>query len=326
MRELISNFPNQLSESIAISEGYDIELTRTVNKVVICGLGGSGIGGEIIKKWVAEESTVPVELCHNYKLPGYVDSATLVISCSYSGNTEETLAAFSDALKLNAQIIGITSGGKLEEGLIANNKTSILIPGGLPPRSALAYSLVQLARIFQQVNFIKSSIIEEISESVDLLRDEQSKICMLAKQLLEIIGSKRLMLYAEEVLSPVLLRGCQQINENSKELCFYNVIPEMNHNEIVGWAKDPKDIFALFLRSNLEHSQNSKRLNITTNIISDRTDSRMSISALGSGLVQQTLYFIHLLDWLSLLMAEKKNIDVVEVEVIDFLKDELAKN
>ena len=326
MRELIKKFPNQLLESTDISNGYSISIPKQPKNVVVCGLGGSGIGGEIIKQWVRSSGIIPIETCHNYSLPAYVNDESLVIVCSYSGNTEETLSALQEALDKKTIIIGISSGGNLENILHENSKPCIKIPGGLPPRSALAYSLVQLLEIFVQCKLADTSLKDELVKSAHLLIYEQERIESIAGNLLDESKSKQILFYAEEALSPVLLRACQQINENSKELSFFNVIPEMNHNEIVGWASEPKELFVTFIRSNLENIQNKKRLDITQTIVSKRTNNIITIDANGSSLVQQTMYLIHLLDWFSLLKAEKKGVDVIEVEIIDFLKSELAKN
>ncbi len=326
MRELIKQFPNQLLESVEISKSYSISISVEIKNVVVCGLGGSGIGGEIIKQWVRLEGNFPVETCHNYTLPGYVNKETLVIVCSYSGNTEETLSALEQALDKKANIIGISSGGTIENVLRENSKHCIKIPGGLPPRSALAYSLVQLVEIFEQCNLVSTSLKEEVVKSIHLLQYEQPEIEAIAGKLLKKSESKQILFYSEESFRPALLRACQQINENSKALSFFNVVPEMNHNEIVGWAAEPQDLFVVFIRSNLENDANKKRLDITSKIISKKTDSRITVNAIGVGLVQQTLYLIHLLDWFSLLKAEEKGVDVMEVDIIDFLKSELAKS
>ena len=324
MKELVTNFPNQLNEGINIAKGVDLKFDRTITNVLICGLGGSGIGGELVKQWLRGYSELPIEVCHSYELPSYISSSSLVIACSYSGNTEETLSCLESALELDALIIGITSGGKMKEILDETNDQYILVPGGLPPRSALAYPLVQLIEIFEQSGVLNDSIKKYLSTSIDLLEKEQQSIISLAKELLEKSEGKKLILYSEDKFSPVLLRTCQQINENSKELAFYNVIPEMNHNEIVGWANDQNDFFVVMIRSNLENERNRLRLNITNDIISKKSDS-INVHALGENIIEQSLYLIHIFDWLSVLIADEKNIDVVEVDVIDYLKSELAK-
>jgi glucose/mannose-6-phosphate isomerase len=324
MRELIKNFPKQLDESIEISNGIIIEIDRDISNVIICGLGGSGIGGEIVKTWFKSTAVLPIEVCHSYDLPNYASSSSLIIACSYSGNTEETLSTLEQAIEAKAYIIGITSGGTLEKLITEINMPVVKVPGGLPPRSALAYPLVQLVKVLCSTVFPNNSLMAELVSAAGFLTSNQSHIITIAEDILKKVASKNMLFYSEDQLEPVGLRACQQINENSKELAFRNVIPEMNHNEIVGWAQHSENIYTVFLRSDLERSNNKKRLDITYEIIADRTDKLMAIDALGDNLVHQTLYLIHILDWVSLLRAEQKNIDIEEVKVIDYLKKQLA--
>jgi glucose/mannose-6-phosphate isomerase len=325
MQNLILDFPNQLAEGINIAKQQNIELPRKPKNIIICGLGGSGIGAEIIKQWLYSEAQVQITVCHNYHLPSYANENTLVIACSYSGNTEETLSALNQAIALNTMVVGITSGGKMSTILNDNNFQKIIIPGGLPPRSALAYPLSQLARIFDQLKLSKSLLLPRIAESISFLKKHQDDIASKAVHLLARVGKKQVLLYSEEPLKPVLLRTCQQINENGKELAFYNVIPEMNHNEIVGWAQNPVNLFVIFLRSEKEFDRNRQRLDFTEKIVRSKTDNVSTIDAIGANLIQQTLYLIHLFDWFSLFVAENKDIDAVEVNIIDQLKEELTK-
>lgn len=325
MRNLITHFPNQLKESINIANSTVLKFDRTITNIVICGLGGSGIGGEIAKEWFRPVANLSIEVCHRYKLPAYVTRNTLIIACSYSGNTEESLAMVREAVDKKALIIGITSGGELKDILTAQRAQFITIPGGLPPRSALAYSLVQLIEIIEQASAAVGSLKPKLVDAIALIEKNQSSIVAMAKSIVEKSENKKLMLYAEDQFFPVLLRTCQQMNENSKELAFYNVVPEMNHNEIVGWAQDPKDMCVVFLRSNLENARNTSRLNISFDIISDKTEA-LVVEAQGQHLVDQSLFFIHLFDWVSLLKAEHKEIDVTEVKVIDHLKAQLASS
>lgn len=325
MRNLIKNFPSQLEESLTFSNGIKIEMNRTITNVIICGLGGSGIGGEIVKTWFKTTSALPIEVCHSYDLPQYASETSLIIACSYSGNTEETLSTLDQAIKANSFIIGITSGGKLERVSIELGFPVVKVPGGLPPRSALAYPLIQLVKIVSSVVSKNDNVIKQLESSPDFIRKHQSEIIKIAEGILDNSEGNNILFYSEDQFEPVGLRACQQINENSKELAFRNVIPEMNHNEIVGWAQAPENIFTVFLRSSLEHPKNSQRIDITHEVISSKTIKHMAIEAVGENLVHQTLYLIHILDWVSLIQAERKQIDVEEVKVIDFLKKRLAK-
>ncbi len=324
MKDLIQDFPQQLQESLNITNQYKLSFDRTITNVVICGMGGSGIGGELIKEWVRPHVKVPVEVNHSYSIPCYVNRTTLIVACSYSGNTEETLTAVDEALKRDALVVGTSSGGKLTETLQDSNNDIIKVPGGLPPRAALAYPLVQVLEIFEQSGLLVRSLKDELKAAIHLLRENQTQIIEDAQSILHQMGDKSLLLYGEDVFRPVLLRVCQQMNENSKELSFFNIIPEMNHNEIVGWAKETDRLLTVFLRSDEELDRNKKRLDITTEVISQKSQS-ITVKTKGSGIIQKSLYAIHLFDWLSLFRAEENQVDVVEVNVIDYLKGELAK-
>jgi len=326
MRNLIQNFPKQLQESLMISRGYSLNFTREIQNVIICGLGGSGIGGEIVKSWLFNSSLVPIHVCHNYRIPYYAGENSLVIACSYSGNTEETLHAVNEAIDSNTMVVGISSGGMLENLLNESGDTFVRIPGGLPPRSALAYPLIQLLEVFDQSGVLKEPVKDHVAKAANLLISSQSEIIQSARSLMEIARGNNMLFYAEEGFRPVVIRGCQQINENSKELAFYNVIPELNHNEIVGWAKKPSNLFTVFVRNDFEFSKNSKRLDLTEMIVRSKSSDVSKFHAVGKNPIEQALYTIHFLDWLSLLIAEDKGIDVVEVDVIDRLKMELGKN
>ena len=324
MEELITNFPQQLNEGINISKTVELKFDRTISNVVICGLGGSGIGGEIVKEWLKSNCFLPIEVCHSYDLPEYVSRFSLVITCSYSGNTEETLSCLNQALELDALIIGVTSGGEMKETLKKTRNQFIQVPGGLPPRSALAYPLIQIVEIFEQVDILKHSIRDQIKSSIQLLKKEQIGIKLIAIELLKKSTEKRILLYSEDKFRPVLLRACQQINENGKELAFFNVIPEMNHNEIVGWAEKQKDLCVISVRSSLENERNGRRLDITEKVVANKADLCI-LGAKGENLIEQTLYLIHVFDWFSYYKADQKGIDVTEVDIIDYLKVELSK-
>jgi glucose/mannose-6-phosphate isomerase len=164
-----------------------------------------------------------------------------------------------------------------------------------------------------------------IEAAVIQLKLDKQKTKDQAHEILNLSKDRQFLFYAEDQFAPILLRACQQINENGKELAFYNVIPELNHNEIVGWAEEPKSHFVLILRSNLEFNRNSERLEFTEKRIRSKTDFVATLQLKGENLVEQTLFAIQLVDWISFFLAKKKEIDVIEVKVIDDLKEVLAK-
>lgn len=326
MKQLIANFPVQLTESLAIASEKTIKQPVTnIDHVVLCGMGGSGIGGSILSKWIEQEINVPVVLCQNYVLPRFVNPHSLVIGSSYSGNTEETLSAFQAAHQIGAQLIGITSGGTLKSFCDSHGYDTIVVPGGLPPRSALAYSLAPLMEVFVQFGLVSAARKNELAAIPDFLGKHQEQLEQEGKKIALAINNTTTVIYSEINYEAVAIRGKQQINENGKYLCRYHVIPEMNHNELVGWACGNDQHSALFLSAEDMHPSNRKRFELTKAIVSAKTKNVITLEAQGSNFIERSLYLIHLLDWVSYYLGIERNEDVVEVRVIDFLKAELAK-
>ena len=326
MNKITANFTNQLRDAIKIGENTSFNIpTKTINSVLICGLGGSGIGGKIIDLLLKSDIRVPVVVTNDYSIPNFVNENTLVIASSYSGNTEETLSAVTEGHKRNSEIVAITSGGELLKLVKANNWNSLVVPGGEQPRGMLAYSLVQLLYIFENYKLVSSNYTPDLAEVIELVDSFETDIQLEAKQLAENIHNKQVVIYAEQSLEGVAVRFRQQINENAKELCWHHVLPEMNHNELVGWAGGSNKQAIIKLNSSLDFYRTKKRWEICKEEMSKFTDSIYEIEAKGSSKLIQVLYLIHLTDWVSVFLADLKNVDSVEVNVIMHLKSELGK-
>ena len=326
MKALVSNFPNQIKEAKLIGDSTDFTISnKTFNSVLICGLGGSGIGGSIINLLLKAEIKIPLVTTNDYAIPEFVNEHTLVIASSYSGNTEETLAAVKEGHKRGAEVVAITSGGELKHLAEINNWNHLVVPGGEQPRGMLAYSLVQLLFIFQKYALIKTDYTSTLSEIIELVDSRKSEIQSEAMELAKNIHNKSLVIYGEASLEGVLTRFRQQVNENAKMLCCHHVLPEMNHNELVGWAGSNKDMVVVKLNSSFDFYRTKKRWEICKGIIGEKTDSIYEIDAVGSSKLTQVLYLIHLTDWISCFLADLKNVDSVEVDVIIHLKSELKK-
>ena len=268
MKTLIENFPSNLREALEIAKANP--LTKNYPKftnIMICGLGGSGIGGKLVAGWLKDELDIPVNFCQDYDLPKYVNNKTLVIASSYSGDTEETLSAVEQAHNKGSYIIAVTSGGKLAEYCKRFHYEYILVPGGNPPRSQLAFSIVQLTHIFTELGIIKADRLEEFSKAADLLESDKETIHNEAKSLAGFIHGKDLIIYSDAKDEAIAIRARQQFNENSKILCSHHVIPEMNHNELVGWAGGNENHAVLFLHTGDIHPQNSKRFAFSRSVI-----------------------------------------------------------
>lgn len=326
MKSLIENFPNQLREAISI--GKKAKLTppkKKLSNVFISGLGGSGIGGTIVSELVALEAILPITVGKGYFIPKFVNESTLVIISSYSGNTEETLNAMSLAIKRKAKIVCVTSGGKVAEIARKKKLDVIIIPGGNPPRSCLGYSFTQLLFILGFFKIIGSKFKGQLSASVELIEKEKKNIISEAHSVTEKLFGKTPMIYATTYFEGIAIRFRQQINENAKLLCGHHVIPEMNHNELVGWASGSERIAVIIFRDKDEYSRNNARIEINKEVIKKYTPNITEIWSKGRSQIEKAIYFIHLGDWISVFLADKRGVDPIEVKVIDMLKGQLSK-
>ena len=326
MRRLVKQFTNQLTDALLIGKKAQLTLPKkSIYSIVITGLGGSGIGGTIAKQLVADQIKIPVLVNNDYSLPTFVNENTLVIVSSFSGNTEETLEALKQAQSVNAEIACITSGGKLAEIARENNYNLIILPKAFSPRAMLTYSVVQQFFLFKHYGIIDDSFIGKIQSTGTFLDSEVESIKDLAHQTALALHSKTFVIYSEASIEGVAIRLRQQINENSKSLGWHHVVPEMNHNELVGWAGGKPEYTVILLRTSYEFSRSKVRLDISKEIIKKHTPNVIELDAKGDTLIEQSFYHILLGDWVSVYLAELNQVDDVEVKVIDYLKGELAK-
>lgn len=326
MEKLIAAFPENITEAISIARSVQLKPVKNpIQNAVICGMGGSGIGGKIVAQWLQDEIEIPILSCQDYELPAFVGPNTLVIGSSYSGNTEETLHALSAAHARGSHIVGIASGGDLKSFCLENNYDIITVPGGNPPRTALAFSLVQLLAIFAQLGLTKHDHLTTMANGAALLQAEKETILEEANRVTDHLKDRVIVTYAGAEYEAVTIRAKQQINENSKELCWQHVIPEMNHNELVGWGGGDQRYAAWFLQTGDLSARNQKRFDISMDIVKRHTDQVVLTHAKGANKIERSLYLIHLIDWVSLFLSNRKNGDPIEIKNIDFLKGELAK-
>lgn len=331
IQKFIADFPAQLQDAIRLGE----KLTTTyqsaeIRNIVIAGLGGSGIGGSLVKSLVNQELKVPLEVIKGYDLPAYVNSSTLLIASSYSGNTEETLLVVEAARRNNAKIACITSGGKLLALANDENFDRAVIPVTEPicPRANLGYSLVQLLYLLMEYRLIDKNYARFLKESVSLLQNNRFGIETEAKKIATKLENKLPIIYCDEIFGALSVRFQQQINENAKQFAHVNVFPEMNHNELVGWVYPKnvlKDSVVILLQSSFNHARNAKRMEVCEPIFRKAADEVLHLEAKGDSLLEQFIYLIHLTDWISYFLAEKNNVDAFEIDVINLLKNELAK-
>ena len=326
MYEVIAAFPTQLREAVEI--GKSALITKSpfpIRHVLVTGLGGSGMGANVVMDLLGSTLRVPMAVNKDYYLPGYVNKNTLLIASSYSGNTEETVMALQQGIGSGAKIVCVTSGGKMAK--IANNHglDLVLLPAGRPPRGCLGYSMVQQMFILHKLGLMGKTLLSDIDKAAELLEKEMDGIQALSQKYANKWHQKLPILYAPEGYGSVGIRWRQQINENSKMLCWHHVIPEMNHNELVGWRTADPQWAPVFFNAPDVFVRNQYRIEINRQILSQYCEKVYQINAKGRTHLQRLLYLMYLGDWISWYMAENRQMDAMEVKVIDFLKGELEK-
>lgn len=325
MKTLVEGFSAQLQEALDIAHKAVLTKKNNIQNIIVTGLGGSGIGGTILSELIQDECSIPVLVNKDYFLPAYVNSNTLVIISSYSGNTEETVSAMKQAITKKAQVVCITSGGKIKELADQNNFDTIIIPGGKPPRSCIGYSLVQLLKVIEFNEFVKTNLLAQVETSITLLIKENTSIKNEAMTIAKLLVDKLTVIYSLGTCEGVAVRFRQQINENSKMLCWHHTLPEMNHNELVGWTTKNENIAVVTFKTSFDYERTIKRYEICKELFSKYSSSVTDITAKGNSKLEQYLYLINIGDWISCYIADIRNIDPIEVDVITNLKNELAK-
>jgi glucose/mannose-6-phosphate isomerase len=326
MKNQIKYFPKQLQEALILAQAIELKKPKQeIQNIHIVGLGGSGIGANFVQSFVRSVCKVPITVTKDYQVPAYVGPNTLAIASSYSGGTEETLICLEQYLKAGAHVIGISSGGLLQEKSKSEDFEFVKLPEGKPaPRACLGYSMVQQLGILHKLGFTDASFLDQVAEAATLLSNEQDQIQEKAAHIANLLEGRLPIIYACSELEPVAIRFRQQLNENSKILAWHHVIPEMNHNELVGWRTNNSNAFVIFLRNRTDFSRNQRRIEINKEIISNYAGAVMDLYSRGDSLLVQSMYLVHLVDWVSVYLADVRGVDAMEIQVIDYLKSALA--
>ena len=334
MLNLAVGFSCQLQEALRISDAAELPGNlRGLRNIVTVGVGGSGISGDIIRELVSCEAELPLVTVKGYDLPAFVNCETLVFVASHSGNTEETLSAYETARRRGAGIVCVTSGGKLLEAARSDNVPVVVIPDGFPPRWALAYLFTPILMILGRLGYIEDRR-EALDEAVRLIGDLTTVICPEApasvnqsKRLALAMHGKVPLIYGSTgITSAAALRWKTQINENSKAHAFWNIFPELNHNEVVGWSARPdisKAIHVVLLRDKEDHPRVERRMKATKELMADASGISEVFSH-GKTKEVRLLSLVHVGDFTSLYLAFLYNQDPMSIWAIDYLKERLA--
>jgi glucose/mannose-6-phosphate isomerase len=326
MKNLVDAFPQHLLEALEIGNNAQFRPTdRAFSHIVISGLGGSGIGGKIVSQVLADACSLPILCYSDYVLPAFVGVDSLVIISSYSGDTEETLAAMHEALARGAEVACVTSGGKIGQIAAERGLNHIIIPGGNPPRSMLGYSLIQLFFVLHRYGYCGPGFSAQVKAAVSLLHTEHHAMEAWAREVAARLVTRIPVLYSEASYEGLAIRWRQQINENAKMLCWHHVFPEMNHNELVGWTGADNRIAVLLLRNADDHPRSQIRMDLCKKLMSEKCDTLIEVFSKGESRLERTLYLNHLGDLLSIELAVLRNEDPVAIPAIIYLKNALSK-
>jgi glucose/mannose-6-phosphate isomerase len=298
-----------------------------VHNIVLAGMGGSALPAVFLGPWPG--ITVPLEIVRNYNLPAYVDEDTLFISSSYSGNTEETLAALDEAEAKKAKIVVIAAAGKLAERAEQAGYPLFRIPQGIQPRMSSFYFLAAFVQLLEPLGLIPKGSLDQLHETAEWLGSQVTAWLPAvptaknpAKQLAQELMGKSVVMYSGPRLFPAANKWKICMNENAKNVAWCNQLPEFNHNEFIGWSSHPVDkpYAVVELRSNLEHPRVQKRFEVTNKLLSGMRPAAHVVDVRGDNLIRQLLWAASMGDFVSLYLALLNGLNPTPVDLVEKLK------
>ena len=315
--------------------GFDLPADYSrVDKVVVLGMGGSAIGGDLVSSLVASEARLPILVYRDYDLPAFIDDQTLVIASSYSGMTEETLSSFEQAMETESKKLVITTGGKMKTMAEERNIPVFSFDYKAQPRAALPFSFLSILGFLQKLGFIRDKS-TDMSETVRILQELSQKINEgvlvshnPAKQLANRLYGHLPVIYGAGILSEVAHRWKTQINENSKAWAFYEVFPEVNHNAVVGYQFPPElasKIVVVLLQSASLSQRIQLRYRVTCRLLERAKVDYQIVDGDGTSPLSQMMSLVLFGDYVSYYLAMLYKIDPTPVKAIDYLKKQLAQ-
>ncbi|HVE80535.1 MAG TPA: bifunctional phosphoglucose/phosphomannose isomerase [Candidatus Dormibacteraeota bacterium] len=309
---------------------YQLPDKEGIQNIVVAGMGGSALAAEFVRSWTSDQLSLPITIVRDYSLPAFVSEDSLVIIYSYSGNTEETLSALESARKAKAKLVLVSSGGKLQELAAKNQYCYIQIPEGIQPRLAVLFGVKALIDLLERLDLLNGSV-KELEGQADWARQEVSYFTLsiktaenTAKQIAEKLVGFTPVIYSGPALAMPALKWKIDINENAKNLAFYNQQPEFSHNEFMGWLNPTDKPFRVVqLTSKLDHPQIKKRFEVTARLLSGKMPAPIAVEAQGETKLQQMLWTMLLGDFVSAYLAFLNGVDPTPVDLIEKLKKEL---
>jgi glucose/mannose-6-phosphate isomerase len=336
MIALTHEFPEQCRKGLYIAMQFNPPTPRLpIQNVVVTGLGGSAVGGDLLRVLVEDNGEVPLVVNRDYQMPAFVNDRTFVIAASYSGNTEETLSAFEDAQDRGALLACVTSGGELAQRAAHYGTPVAFIPRGQPPRSAMGYLFIPMLMAAHKVGVIRRDPTGDLQNAIALLekaREQWNADVPFeknpAKQLAAKLYGKLPIVYGSQAYSTVVaFRWKTQLNENTKIHAYSNGYPEMNHNEILGWVlakQQVPNLAVVLLRDQMERPKIVARVETTRRLFARAADVH-EVFAEGQSLLARMLHAIYLGDWVSCYLALLYGVNPTDISYINLLKAVLEK-
>ena len=336
-KRFLKNFHNQIKESASLVNKASISIDASkISNLLYVGMGGSAIAGDLIKDILFDSLKVPSNVVRGYLAPAYCTENTLTIASSYSGNTEETLSAVQAAAAKGSQVVVVTSGGKIKELAEKNGWSLIIIPQGYQPRQALGYIFFTLYHVLGNTGLISDYqknlgyLIDAAKHWAKIYDYPNSAASVLPFDMANKIRGRIPIIYSSApLLRTVGVRWRNQINENAKSMAFSNAFPELNHNEIVGWECETnlgKNFIVILLENEDPHPRIKKRIEITKEIIKKKGVEVIDLYSAGKDPLEKVFSLIVLGDWVSYYLALAYKKDPIEIDNINYLKQEMAKN
>lgn len=326
MLSLIEQFPSLVVRGYSLTKPKLLFDSSKIKNIVYAGMGGSALAGDVIKELLYSVSSLPMEVVRGYSLPGYVSRETFVIISSFSGNTEETIECFKDAVRRKAKIIAVSSGGEVERMAKKSRSEHIKLPVDMPPRTAFGMTLFSLLRKIEALtgSGALGSMAEDAVSRMDAYQFDYST----AKSIAKLMKGRIPLFYTDSSFSSVGRRCANQVSENAKQFAHFNVIPEMNHNEIVGLEMPKnlrKNLMIFFISFVQEAERNKKREMITKSIADKAGFETLSIEFCDANPVYNVIDSMILFDLASYYLSVINRVDAVKIERINILKGRMGR-
>ncbi len=324
MREAVMAMPDHLRDAIWRIESARLS-TMEAPAAIVCGMGGSAIGGDLGAAALGDRLTRPMLVVRGYELPTWAPSGSAVLCSSYSGDTEETLACYDAAEALGAQRLVATTGGELAEAARRDGVPVIGLPAGLQPRASVAYMFCSATEL-AVLAMAASRIHTEIDAAAAHLEENREAIAAKAAQLAEQLGDATVVISGSDLTAPIAYRWKCELNENAKVPAFSSILPESTHNELAGWAGAPErgPYACVLLEDRDQHPRERRRIELTAELIEGSAASVVRLEADAETRTARLFELVLLGDLLSLEIAERRGVDSWPVEVIDSLKAKLG--